>query len=251
MRKVQALILLALAAMGSSLVIAESPVDGSSLAANLLAANLLGENPVADSPVADGPLVRLADIDASIQQDVRYAGSNNFLGRRVRGYDSATILLTPEAGHALANAQRAARAQGLSLLVFDAYRPQRAVDDFVAWAADLDDTAMKARFYPDVPKDALFRRGYIAERSGHSRGSTVDLTLTRDGIPLEMGTPFDFFDERSHTEHPATRDAALRNRRLLRTIMESAGFQNYTQEWWHYTLRNEPHPDTYFDIPIE
>lgn len=199
----------------------------------------------------EAPLVSLSSVDASIEQDVRYAGSNNFIGRRIRGYGSATIMISREAAEALAVAQAAARAEGLSLLVFDAYRPQRAVDDFVEWASDIADKRMKAQFYPDVPKDELFERGYIAARSGHSRGSTVDLTLTRDGVPLDMGTPFDFFGARSHTEHPSVTGSALQNRFLLRRIMEDAGFENYTQEWWHYSLRDEPFPDTYFDIPIE
>jgi D-alanyl-D-alanine dipeptidase len=204
----------------------------------------------AASAGAEDPLVRLSSVAPSIQQDVRYAGHNNFIGRRIRGYESATILISREAAAALALAQTAAEAEGLSLLVFDAYRPQRAVDDFVAWASDPSDTRMQATFYPDVPKAELFERGYIAARSGHSRGSTVDLTLTRNGVPLDMGTPFDFFGERSHTEHPSVRDTALENRFLLRRIMEAAGFENYAQEWWHYTLRDEPYPDTYFDVPV-
>jgi D-alanyl-D-alanine dipeptidase len=199
---------------------------------------------------ATAPLVRLVDVDASILQDVRYAGKENFLGRPVRGYEAARILLTPRAARALSRAQGMAAQRGLSLLVFDGYRPQRAVDDFVAWAADPDDVARKPQYYPDVPKSALFDRGYIAARSGHSRGSTVDLTLVRDGVPLDIGTPFDFFDARSHTEHPGTPPELLRNRRLLREIMAAAGFTNYVNEWWHYSLEDEPWPDTYFDVPI-
>ncbi len=205
----------------------------------------------ADLRAAEAPLVRLADVDASILQEVRYAGNHNFVGRPIRGYGSATVMLAADAADALMMAQTLAVRQGLSLLVYDAYRPQRAVDDFVEWAADLNDTAMKAEFYPDVPKSELFSRGYIAERSGHSRGSTVDLTLARDGEALDMGTPHDFFGEASHTEHPSISGSALENRLLLRQIMERAGFDNYTQEWWHYTLRDEPYPDTYFDQPIE
>ena len=196
------------------------------------------------------PLVYLADVDARIQQDVRYAGSENFMGRPVRGYLAPRVMMTPEAAFALSRAQDAAEAQGLSLLVYDAYRPQRAVDNFVEWGSDLEDVARKATYYPDVPKAELFVRGYIAERSGHSRGSTVDLTLTRDGEPLEMGTPFDFFDERSYTENSAIDEAAMANRLLLRSIMLGAGFSNYVNEWWHYTLVNEPWPDTYFDHPV-
>lgn len=199
----------------------------------------------------ESPLVRLSTVDASIIQDPRYAGSDNFMGRPVRGYVAPEVMVTREAAEALASAQKTARAQGLSLLVFDGYRPQRAVDHFVEWGADLADTLQKAAYYPNVPKTELFERGYIAERSGHSRGSTVDLTLTRDGSPLDMGTPFDFFDELSHTENPAIKPDAMANRMLLRDIMTAAGFRNYVNEWWHYTLVNEPYPDTFFDIPVE
>lgn len=200
---------------------------------------------------SQSPLVRLADVDASIGQDPKYAGSDNFMGRPIRGYLSPTVMLTRQAAEALSRAQQAVAAQGLSLLVYDGYRPQQAVDHFVEWGADLADTLNQATYYPDVPKAELFDRGYISARSGHSRGSTVDLTLTRDGIPLDMGTPFDFFDERSHTENPATPEAAMVNRMLLRDIMTQAGFRNYINEWWHYTLVDEPYPDTYFNIPVE
>lgn len=200
---------------------------------------------------SDSPLVRLADVDASIGQDPKYAGSDNFMGRPIRGYLAPSVMLTPQAADALSKAQQAAMAQGLSLLVYDGYRPQRAVDHFVEWGADLADTLNKAAYYPDVPKSELFDRGYISARSGHSRGSTVDLTLTRDGIPLDMGTPFDFFDERSHTENPTITGEAMSNRILLRDLMTSAGFNNYVNEWWHYTLVDEPYPDTFFDHPVE
>jgi D-alanyl-D-alanine dipeptidase len=189
---------------------------------------------------SDTPLVYLADIDPSILQDIRYATDNNFMGRAVRGYERPRAMLAPEAAAALAEAQQAALKQGLSLLVYDAYRPQRAVDHFVEWAGDLSDTVAKAAYYPDVPKALLFERGYIARRSGHSRGSTVDLTLARRGRPLDMGTSYDFFGPQSHTDSPAVDNTARKNRELLREIMEAAGFQNYAKEWWHYTLRDEP-----------
>ena len=199
----------------------------------------------------DSPIVPLADVDPTIGQDPRYASDNNFIGRPIRGYLAPQVMLTGEAAKALKDAQEMAQKKGYSFLVFDGYRPQQAVDHFVEWGADLADTLQKATYYPDVPKGELFDRGYIAARSGHSRGSTVDLTLTKDGDPLDMGTPFDFFDELSHTENPAITGEAMANRRLLKEIMESAGFSNYVNEWWHYTLKDEPYSDTYFDLPIE
>jgi D-alanyl-D-alanine dipeptidase len=199
----------------------------------------------------ESPLVHLADVDATIGQEPKYAGADNFMGRPIWGYLAPTVMMTPEAARALSSAQQAASARGLSLLVYDAYRPQQAVDHFVEWGADPADTLNQATYYPDVPKSELFERGYISARSGHSRGSTVDLTLTRDGVALDMGTPFDFFDERSHTESPLVTGEAMSNRMLLRDIMTEAGFRNYENEWWHYTLIDEPWPDTWFDVPVE
>lgn len=218
----------------------------------------------------------LSDIDSSIQQDIRYFGNNNFLGRPVAGYDAAACVLSTPAAEALALVQEAVITIGYSLKVYDCFRPQRAVDDFVTWAADPDDQLMRSSYYPDVPKDELFSRGYIAERSGHSRGSTVDLTLVPLGtsVPLadplsagfdcrapvaerfpdnsiDMGTGYDCFDLRSHTDDIAVGAVVLQNRHLLRDLMEAAGFTNYEQEWWHYTLEDEPFPEQYFDFPIQ
>jgi D-alanyl-D-alanine dipeptidase len=182
---------------------------------------------------------------------MRYFGENNFVGRQIDGYRAAQCMLSAEAAESLARAQLAAQSEGYSLLAFDCYRPQRAVNNFVAWARNASDTTMKAQFYPGVPKAELFARGYIASRSGHSRGSTVDLTLALGGVPVTMGTPFDYFDERSHTDHPMISGEARANRDRLRRIMEAAGFRNYAKEWWHYTLVAEPFPNTYFDRVIE
>jgi len=216
----------------------------------------------------------IAGLDPSIQLDIRYIGDNNFLGRPVAGYEGAACILSTSAAMALLDVQRAANELGLSLKIYDCFRPQRAVDDFVRWAADLDDELMKASMYPDVPKDELFSRGYIAERSGHSRGSTVDLTLVPLGTrqpevdpfagwdcrgelgerfpdnSIDMGTSFDCFDELSHTGNAAIGEAAMANRLLLRELMEAAGFVNYVNEWWHYTLRDEPFPETFFDFVV-
>ena len=223
---------------------------------------------------ASGPLVSVSDVDSTIIVEARYFGRHNFIGRPITGYEAPKCLLTPAAARALAAVQEDVRGYGLSLKTYDCYRPQRAVDDFVRWARATSDTAMKAEFYPAVDKQNLFRDGYIAERSGHSRGSTVDLTLVPVPVPeqpeyrpgdalrdcrsparyadntLDMGTGYDCFDPLSHTANPAVGSMAARNRLLLRLAMERHGFSNYANEWWHFTLRDEPYPDTYFDLPV-
>jgi D-alanyl-D-alanine dipeptidase len=184
--------------------------------------------------------------------DMRYAGSHNFVGRPIDGYQAPRCLLTQAAAAALADVARDLAARGLHLKVFDCYRPTRAVANFVRWARDLSDVAGKAEFYPDVDKRTLFRDGYIAARSGHSRGSTADLTLARaDGRELDMGTPFDFFSPKSWTADPSISAEAHANRALLATAMRRRGFRPYAKEWWHFTLRSEPFPDTYFDFPVK
>ena len=140
--------------------------------------------------------------------------------------------------------------RGLVLKAFDCYRPTRAVANFVRWARDLSDTAGKREFYPDVDKSTLFRDGYISSRSGHSRGSTIDLTLARaDGHELDMGTPFDFFSTRSWPSANVSAEAKA-NRAVLASAMRRRGFRPYDKEWWHFTLSHEPFPDTYFDFPV-
>ncbi len=193
------------------------------------------------------PLIDLNAIDPSINVEIRYRGSNNFLGRPVKGYDAAKCLLTRLAAKALSQVQEQLRESGLSLTVFDCYRPQRAVDDFVAWAKDLQDQEKKNQYYPNVDKSALFAQGYIAKRSGHSRGSTVDLTIT----DLDMGTPWDFFGRESHTKHAELSVKVKAHRALLTSLMKTYGFKNYEKEWWHYTLRSELLPGLYLDLPIQ
>lgn len=184
--------------------------------------------------------------------DIRYYGNDNFVGKKIRGYNAAKCVLTDKAATALAQAQKEAQKRGFSLKVFDCYRPQKAVDHFVEWAKNLYDIKNKEVFYPNVDKKDLFKKGYIAQKSGHSRGSTVDLTLTSsDGEELDMGSVFDFFDPLSHTANPEVSKEAFQNRMLLKEIMEKAGFVNYAKEWWHYTLKEEPHSDTYFTFPID
>jgi len=210
------------------------------------------EAPAPAKAGADVDLVDVREIEPSIRADIRYFGDDNFVGAPIDGYEAAKCLLSRSAAEALAGVQRELAADGLGLLVYDCYRPQRAVDHFVRWAADTADLGTKAEFYPNVDKSRLFDEGYIAERSGHSRGSTVDLTLVRDDAaePLDMGTPYDFFDPRSHTESPEITERHLADRLRLRAAMEAGGFRNYPAEWWHYTLRDEPYPDVYFDLPI-
>lgn len=186
--------------------------------------------------------------------DLRYLGSDNFVGRPIAGYEASRVILTEAAATALAGVQRDLATFGLGLLVYDAYRPTRAVADFVAWAQDPTDTEMKARYYPDVDKEDLIPGGYIAPRSSHSRGSTVDVTLVSRGAgpatALDMGTGFDLFSPRSWPTSTAVSPSARAHRLLLQTMMAKHGFVPYPQEWWHFTLRDEPFPDTYFDFPV-
>lgn len=183
--------------------------------------------------------------------DIRYAGEDNFVGRPVDGYEAPKALLTWEAARALSAAQVYFVGQGLSLVVYDAYRPQRAVDDFAAWAKDPEDVKMREAYYPEIPKAQLFSKGYIAEKSGHSRGSTVDVgLLDAAGNPLDMGCGFDYFGPlAAHGAKGITAGQAA-NRTLLKEGMEACGFVAYRAEWWHYRLREEPYPDTYFDFPV-
>ncbi len=185
-------------------------------------------------------------------EDMRYAGTRNFIGDPIRGYEAAHCILSVPAARALKHVQERAAAFGLNLKLFDCYRPQRAVDHFVQWAKDLSDQRQKATYYPDVPKEQLFAEGYIAERSGHSRGSTVDLTLVdaTSGEALDMGTPFDYFGPESWPSNMDLPAPVRANRLLLQELMENAGFVHYPEEWWHFTLANEPFPETYFDFVV-
>ena len=196
--------------------------------------------------------VRLGEAIHGIGLDVRYYGAENFVGGPVDGYEAPAAILTRPAADALRQVQASLRARGFGLKVFDAYRPQAAVDHFVRWAADPSDSRTKPEYYPDVPKSELFARGYIAEASGHSRGSTMDLTVVRlsDGAELDMGTPFDFFGVESAGDYPGMTDEQRANRRLLADAMQAHGFAPYPAEWWHFTLADEPYPETYFDFPV-
>jgi len=196
--------------------------------------------------------VDAATVVPGLVLDMRYAGGHNFVGRPIDGYDAPHCLLTRQAAAALADVARDLAPRGLVLKVFDCYRPTRAVANFERWARDLNDTAAKAEFYPDVDKRTLFRDGYIASRSGHSRGSTLDVTVARaDGTELDMGTPFDFFSPKSWTADSTVTPAQHANRMLLADAMRRRGFRGYDKEWWHFTLGDEPFPKTYFDFPVK
>lgn len=227
------------------------------------------------APALPAGFVYLKDIDPSIIQDMRYASSHNFIGQPIVGYLTSQCILTRDAALALTQVQQKLKPRGLSLMVFDCYRPQMAVDEFVAWSRQPQLQQMKAEFYPRTNKAEVFKLGYVASRSGHTRGSTVDLTVValplqrdsyiasqplvscfapfgqrfRDG-GVDMGTGFDCLDKMAHFNATPLENTALRNRKLLRSVMQAAGFAPYAQEWWHFTLEKEPFPDTYFNFPV-
>jgi D-alanyl-D-alanine dipeptidase len=197
--------------------------------------------------------VLLSDEVPDLLIDLRYATSENFMGRAVKGYSRSRIIGTQPLAMALATVQKKISAKKLGLKVFDAYRPQQAVNDFIQWSKISSDTLKKNEYYPELSKDSLFKLGYIASKSGHSRGSTVDLTLVyttgkNKGKELDMGGAWDFFGNRSHFYFKEVTPTQKANRILLRTIMSEAGFIPYEKEWWHFTLQNEPYPKTYFDF---
>jgi D-alanyl-D-alanine dipeptidase len=185
--------------------------------------------------------------------ELRYYTTNNFVGDTIDGYKSNHLILTKAAAKQLKQVQDELQKRNLCLKVYDGYRPQRAVNHFMRWAKDLNDTINKALFYPDVHKRNLFKEEYIASRSGHSRGSTVDLTIIdgNTGETLDMGSPYDFFGEQSWIEYKGITKTQKRNRQLLQDVMLKHNFRNYPKEWWHFTLRGEPYPNTYFDFEVE
>jgi D-alanyl-D-alanine dipeptidase len=221
--------------------------------------------------------VYLRDVDASIVQDMRYAGAHNFVGRPIAGYEAGECVLTEKAARALAVVQVALAARQLSLIVWDCYRPARAVADFSRWSLNAADDRMRPEFYPRIDKSRLFALGYIAKRSGHSRGSTVDLGIAPGGLAsapafdpaaparpcfapagrraeegaVDLGTSYDCMDALAATDHPEAGKTALENRRLLQTLMVRAGFAPYAKEWWHFQLNNEPFPGQVFDFAIK
>lgn len=185
--------------------------------------------------------------------EIRYFSTYNFVGERISGYEEPVALLTREAAAALREVSDELVQKGYRLKIYDAYRPQQAVDHFKAWAKDLEDQRMKPFFYPEVNKAELFERGYISSRSGHSRGSTVDLTLfdMESGKEADMGGTFDFFGPCSHADYSGElTETQKANRALLRETMLAHGFRGISTEWWHFTLKDEPYPDTYFAFPV-
>ncbi len=199
-----------------------------------------------DKPPLRESFVYLKELIPDLRSDMRYYGSNNFIGRPVNGYSMPRLILTKEAGEALKRVHDGLSRLGFGLMIYDAYRPQRAVNDFVQWAKNEEDTLMKEKYYPNIDKKDLFELGYIAEKSGHSRGSTIDLTIVSltTGKILNMGSDYDLFDEKSHTDHQFITKNQRALRLLLKRRMEKEGFKSYEKEWWHFTLKDEPYPDT-------
>ena len=197
---------------------------------------------------------KIESIEPPVLIDLRYSGSDNFLGRTVKGYENPrNILLTNETIDALTKVQKTLSKTNLGLKLFDGYRPQKSVNNFVEWAKDLKDTVTKSKYYPNEKKDSLFFKGYISEKSGHSRGSTVDITLIftdsiNYGNELDMGSGWDFFGNKSWIDYDSITDSQKNNRNYLQNIMNQNGFKSFSKEWWHFTLIDEPYPNTYFDF---
>ena len=195
--------------------------------------------------------VLLSDYVPSIVQEIRYYSTYNFIGERIDGYEQPCAIITKEAARALKEVSNEMNVKGYRLKIFDAYRPATAVKSFVLWGIEDLDQKMKPFFYPDLKKTELFELGYIASKSSHSRGSTVDLTLLdmATGKEIDMGSPFDFFSEVSHPDYKGVTDEQYENRMMLQKVMLKHGFEPIDCEWWHFTLKNEPYPSTYFEFP--
>ena len=196
--------------------------------------------------------VLLSDAVPDVILEIRYYSTYNFVGERIDGYEEPVALMTKEAAAKLKEVSDELKEKGYRLKIYDAYRPQEAVSHFVRWAKDLNDTKMKKYFYPNLDKDVLFPQGYIMEHSGHSRGSTIDLTLfdMNTEKEVDMGGTFDFFGEESHPDYKGITEEQYNNRMILREAMLAHGFKPLAEEWWHFTLENEPFPDTYFTFPV-
>lgn len=203
----------------------------------------------ASTPEADASdFVLVTDVIPEVILEIRYYSSFNFVGTRIDGYEEPVAIMTKESAAALKKVSEKVAGMGYALKIFDAYRPQKAVDHFIRWAADPADTLTRRYFYPDIPKSAIIPRGFVATKSGHSRGSTVDLTLfdKSKGCDVDMGGSFDWFGEESHFDYAGVTPEQRSMRNLLNKVMREAGFHGMSGEWWHFTLNNEPFPDTYF-----
>lgn len=205
------------------------------------------------TPTPNPHFVLVSDVCPDIIEEIRYYSSFNFVGQRIPGYERPVAYLTREAAESVKAVSDELKGLGYRLKIFDAYRPQKAVDYFIRWGHDLKDERMKAQFYPDCPKSELFHRGYLAHKSGHTRGSTVDVTLFDVKLQkdVDMGSTYDLLGEPSHYNYTkGLSQEQIANRRLLREVMSRHGFKPIQCEWWHFTLRNEPYPNTYFTFPI-
>lgn len=214
---------------------------------------LLAFGLTAQEKVMPKDFVYVQEVIPDIVLEMRYAGENNFTGKPVDGYKKPVAILNEPTAKALAAVQKDLMEEGYCLKIFDAYRPQRAVNNFIAWSREPGDTIAKQDFYPNLQKKNLFNLGYIATKSGHSRGSTVDLTIIDANThkEMDMGGTYDFFGKISHHNTDNITKEQKANRAFLKRIMMKNGFRPYAEEWWHYTLRNEPYPNTYFDFPVE
>lgn len=203
-------------------------------------------------PLPEG-FVYVKDVIPEILVDMRYYGSNNFMGKPASGYNANVAILSEKAAKSLRKVQRAMENDGFGLILYDAYRPASAVADFVTWAGDLEDDATKETYYPNLEKSVILEQGFIARKSAHSRGSTVDLSVVNleGGTLLDMGCPFDFFGEEADPDWKGVTEAQAANRRLLRNAMEKEGFRISTIEWWHFSYINEPFPKTVFNFPVQ
>ena len=199
--------------------------------------------------------VYLTNVIPSIELELRYFGHHNFIGIPIDGYNQEKGIITEKTAKSLKRIQHKLNKRQLGLKIYDAYRPQKAVNHFARWAKNLNDTLKKNEYYPNVKKENLFKEEYIAYRSGHSRGSTVDITIIDLSTPekkeLDMGSSYDFFGHESWVSYTNLSKEQLGNRLFIQEIMKKNNFKNYTQEWWHFTLKNEPFPNTYFDFSIE
>lgn len=196
--------------------------------------------------------VLLSEAVPDVILEIRYYSTYNFVGNRIDGYEEPVALITKEAGEALAKVSDSLLKKGYRLKIFDAYRPHKAVKNFVRWAKDVNDIRMKDYFYPELNKSVLFDQGYIMEHSGHSRGSTVDLTLfdMKTEKEVDMGGTFDYFGKLSHPDYKGITENQYRNRMILQKAMIEGGFEPLSEEWWHFTLKNEPYPETYFAFSV-